>query len=387
MVARLLAVMLVLASFASAAEEPERPSVGLVLGGGGARGAAHIGVLRVLEREQIPVDFVVGTSMGAIVGGLYASGMSADEIEEALLAIDWDALFDDDPPRRRLNFRRKIDDRRGFVKLESGVDREGLTVPTGLVAGQKLAFVLQSTLLHTFGIDDFDALPIPFRAVATDLERGDIAVLDSGSLPAAIRASMSVPLIFAPAEIDGRTLVDGGIVNNLPIDVARDHGVDRIIVVDVTSPLGSFEGASVFSVAGRTLDVLTFENVRTTRTEVLPGELLITPDIPISSSEFERAAEAIEAGERAGEAAVERLQPWAIDAASYERRARRLDRVDDLDPGTVRIDEIVLRTGDRVDHRQLTERIETRAGATLDLELLAADLERIYQIGEFERVE
>lgn len=384
MLARLVIAALLTSLPVAAAE---RPRVALVLAGGGARGAAHVGALRVLERERVPVDLVVGTSMGAVVGGLYASGLTPDEIESALASIDWVGLFDDEPPRKRLSYRRKVDDRRGYVKLETGVDRGGLTVPTGLVAGQKLAFVLQSTLLHTFAVDDFDALPIPFRAVATDLESGRAAVLAEGSLAVAIRASMSVPLAFAPVEIDGRTLVDGGIVDNLPLGVARDLGAERLIVIDVTSPLGEFDEPSIFNVAGRTIDVMTLDNVRDSRRLIGDRDLLITPEIDVTATQFARFADAIADGERAVSKQLEALRGFSVSAERHADWRASLRLGVELDPTKVRIDEIVVEGLDRVSSEQLMRRISTEPGSMLDLDRVAADLERIYQIGEFERVE
>src|SRR6188508_2454695 len=214
------------------AAEGERPRVGLVLSGGGARGAAHVGVLKVLDEMHVPVDAIAGTSMGAVVGGLYASGMSADEIEKLISSVNWQDAFQDRPPRAELGFRRKQDDRNFLVRYALGVREDGFVLPQGLVQGQKLEQVLRNAALPVAQIRDFNRLPIPFRAVATDLETGEAVLMDSGDLVTAMRASMSAPGVFAPAQRDGRLLIDGGLVENLPIDVARQMGVDILIVVD-----------------------------------------------------------------------------------------------------------------------------------------------------------
>src|SRR5213594_3285563 len=172
---------------------PHRPRIGLALSGGGARGFAHVGVLEVLEELRVPVDFIAGTSMGAIVGGLYASGLSPERIRTVILGLDWSDLFNDRPPRRDLWFRRKEDDTSDLIKLEMGLKDGRLLLPRGLVAGQKVGYALETLTLHVASVREFDRLPIPFRAVATDLGTGEMVVLDHGNLADAMRASMSVP--------------------------------------------------------------------------------------------------------------------------------------------------------------------------------------------------
>ena len=254
----------VLCQFAHRGAEEQRPRVGLVLSGGGARGAAHVGVLKVLDEMRVPIDAIAGTSMGAVVGGLYASGMTAAEIEKLIRSVNWQDAFQDRPPREELGFRRKQDDREFLVRYALGVTEEGFVLPRGLVQGQKLEQVLRNAALPVAEIQDFDRLPIPFRAIATDLETGEAVVMDSGDLVTAMRASMSAPGVFAPAQRDGRLLVDGGLVENLPIDAARAMGVDVLIVVDVsfplyareelTSPLEVTNQAFAILIRGRTLE-------------------------------------------------------------------------------------------------------------------------------------
>ena len=211
--------------------------MGLALSGGGARGGAHVGVLKVLEELRIPVDYIAGTSMGAIVGGLYASGMSAAEVEEFLLTMDWEAVGEDRPPRRDRTYRRKEDDQRYVMDLEIGLD--GFALPRGLRSGQRFTFELRRQVMPVVGVSDFSKLPVPFKAVAVDLETGDRVLLESGSLASAMRASMSIPGVFTPVELGGRLLVDGGIVANLPIDVVREMGADFVIAVNIGDQLRS----------------------------------------------------------------------------------------------------------------------------------------------------
>ncbi len=214
-----------------------RPRIGLVLSGGGARGAAHIGVLKVLEDLHIPIDAIAGTSMGAVVGGLYASGFSARDIERIVSTLNWQDAFKDRPPREELTFRRKQEDQNFLVKFPLGLRSGKFLLPKGLIQGQKLNQTLRKLTLPIARITDFDQLPTPFRAVATDLETGDAVIMSNGDLTSAMRASLSAPGVFSPVERDGRLLVDGGLSENLPIDVVRAMNVDVLIVVDVGFPL------------------------------------------------------------------------------------------------------------------------------------------------------
>ena len=186
-----------------------REKIGLVLGGGGARGAAHIGVLRALEREHIPVDYIAGTSMGAIIGALYASGYSVDEIQQILDQMDWGDVFRDGASRDAMPMREKELDRAQMIPFEVGVDRHGIKVPPSIVIGQKLNLVLRRLLVQTTESIDFDTLPIPFRCVATDVGKAKEVVFGDGDLTTAVLASASIPGAFAPVHYDGRLLVDG----------------------------------------------------------------------------------------------------------------------------------------------------------------------------------
>ncbi len=230
-------LVLLLAAHAGLAAEQARPRIGLVLSGGGARGAAHVGVLKVLDEMQIPIDAVAGTSMGAVVGGLYSSGMTGAEIEQLLRSVNWRDAFRDRPPRAELGYRRKQDDRNFLVRYSLGLRGDGVVLPRGLVQGQKLEQVLRNATLPVAAVRTFDRLPIPFRAIATDLESGQAVCMESGDLVTAMRSSLSAPGVFEPAQRDGRLLVDGGLVDNLPIEIARSMNVDRLIVVDVSFPL------------------------------------------------------------------------------------------------------------------------------------------------------
>ena len=199
-------------SAASTVPAAARPRIGLALSGGGARGFAHVGVLRALESLRVPIDCIAGTSAGSAVGAAYASGLSPDEIERALRSVDWDRdMFDDAPPRREQQPRRKSEEKAYLLDLTVGFRDGSVLLPPGLISGQKVELFLHRMLGSSTVLESFDSLPIPFRAVATDLERGEMAVQDRGSLPSAVRASMAVPSAFSPVSRDGRLLVDGGL--------------------------------------------------------------------------------------------------------------------------------------------------------------------------------
>ena len=217
----------------------QRPQVALVLSGGGARGGVHIGVLRVLEREGIPIDLIVGVSYGALVGGLYAAGYSVDDLERIVVETDWSEMTRNSPDRRLLNLHRKPIVDRQMLALR--LDKLDLKLPYGIFAGKKIQhFLYQLTIGATYRArNDFDQLPTPFRAIATDIVAGEQVVLRNGSLGTAIRASISIPGIFVPVSTEQTLLVDGGIVNNLPVDVALDAGADFVIAVDCATPLRS----------------------------------------------------------------------------------------------------------------------------------------------------
>ena len=226
--------------------DSSRPRIGLVLSGGGARGFAHIGVLKVIEAMHVPIDVVVGTSMGSIIGGLYAIGLSPEDIENGVRDIDWNKVFNDNALRRYRSFRRKQDDFQFYNIHRIGISQNGLKLAPGLIEGQQIEIAHDRLAYPGFHITDFDKLAIPFRAVATDIETGEAVVLDHGNIASAMRASMSIPGALPPVIYDGKLLVDGGIGNNVPIDVARQMGADFVIVVDVSDPLVSKDKIYLF---------------------------------------------------------------------------------------------------------------------------------------------
>jgi NTE family protein len=298
-----------------------RPRIGLVLSGGGARGAAHIGVLKVLEEHRVPVDAIAGTSMGAVVGGLYASGLTAADIERVMTSVDWQDAFRDRPARTDLNFRRKLEDQNFLVKFPLGLKGRRFRLPRGLVQGQKLTQILRGLTLPVAQVQKFDDLAIPFRAVATDIVTGDRVVLDRGDLTTAMRASLSAPGVFSPVESEGRMLVDGGLSSNLPVDVARDMGVDILIVVDCGFPLLERNKlVSVATVSNQMLAILIRHNTAEQRKTLKPTDVVIDPALgDFSSLDFTAHARAMVLGEQAARGQAQRLAALSVPEAEFRR--------------------------------------------------------------------
>ena len=359
------------------AEQKSRPKIGLALSGGGARGSAHIGVLKVLEENNIPIDYIAGTSMGSIVGGLYSIGMSPDEILEGIESIDWDDVFHDFPAREERSFRRKRDDDLYLVKAKPGIDKDGLKLPEGVVQGQKINMALSRFTQPVQNIKNFDNFAIPFRAVASDIVTGDAVVLDSGNLAAAIRASMSVPAAFAPITIDGRQLVDGGIANNLPIDVVRAMGADIVIAVDISTPLlTEDELGSALKITIQLTGILTRRNAEAQIATLTEEDVLLIPDLgDITSADFDRAAEAIPTGVAAAEASLESLRRYSIPADEYEDYRAGLKH---FDPTSPIVDFIRFDNESRFDDSALAYRVyNSKVGEPFSQEAVERDVGRI----------
>lgn len=302
-----------------------RPRIGLVLSGGGARGAAHVGVLKVLDELHVPIDAIAGTSMGAVVGGLYASGLSGAQIESVVAGVDWQEAFRERGQRKDLSLRRKLEEQDYLVQLPLGLRNGMFILPRGLVQGQKLARLLRELTLPVAAVQDFDQLPTRFRAVATDLETGQPVVLDKGDLATAIRASLSAPGLFAPVEHDGRLLVDGGITHNLPVDVARQMGVDVLIVVDVSSPLASRSDLeSVTRISNQMLAILIRKDTERQLASLGEHDIALAPHLGTQSAyDFSRLATLVQAGEQAAREHRARLTALAVTGEARERLLAR----------------------------------------------------------------
>lgn len=319
---------------AAGRQETGRPLLGLVLSGGGARGFAHIGVLKALEELHVPFDVVAGTSMGAMVGGGFAAGYGADEIRRITLSVNWPRMFAPRPDREKLTWRRKEEERKGLGDGEIGLTREGLQFPSQVVPSQELDIFLQRVTEPVNSVNDLSTLSIPFAALATDLESGTRVVLQKDvTLAQAMRASMSVPGAYAPVQFHGRILVDGGLVDNLPVAQARAMGARRLVIVNVGTPLSKRDRlGSIVGIMGQVVNLLTEQNVEASKRLIGKEDIYIEPDLEgFTSGDFMRATEIIERGYQAAMAQKDRLRALAVADGRYqawaEARSRRMHDV------------------------------------------------------------
>lgn len=367
----------------AASAEPS-PRIALVLSGGAAKGFAHLGVLKVLEEMRVPVHIVTATSMGSIMGGLYASGLSPEEIEDALAVVDWLELFRDQPPREDLDYRRKQDDSRYLFDLGLGVRFNGRVIfPSGVLAGQKIGLLLRKHTMLAADIEDFDEFPIPYRAVAADIEKGESYVLDHGDLAQAIRASMSIPGFFDPVEIEGHLLVDGGVTDNMPVDLARSLGADVVIAVNVSSPMRTREQlGNVFGVVGQLTSMLSRLNVE----EQFPRvDILLTPELgELGGGDYTKVRELVAIGVTEARRHADELSRYSVSEAEY---AAYRSRYRYKPTTTKRVDFVEIVGNERVDRRAIVGRVELQPGDSLDVAQLEKDITGVYGLGDFNTVQ
>ena len=368
-----------------AGENQERPKIGLALSGGGARGGAHVGVLKALEELDVPIDYIAGTSMGAIIGGIYAAGYNADEIGQILAQMDWTAAMSDKLHRRDQTMRKKDLDAQFLIPYRVGYNNEGVQLPLGVIEGQHLDQVLQGILLPVHGITDFDQLPISFRAVATDLVTGKEVVLSGGSLADALRASMSVPGAFAPVQLDDRKLVDGGMANNLPVSVVRDMGADIVIAVDISSPLLTGDQlTSVVKVALQLTGFLTRRNTEEQIASLGPGDILLVPDLEgVSSADFENTEDIVKRGL---EAAMARREDLASLAVPKTRDTTERPPLLEQSLPTHIVQFITINNGSVLGDEIIRSRLGLEPGQQLDIPALEKSVDRVYGLDIFESV-
>ena len=350
----------------TAAQEP-RPTVGVAFGGGSARGIAHVGVIRWFEEHHIPIDVAAGTSMGGLIGGAFATGMSSVEIDEMIERLNWDELFGASTFAFK-NIRRKADARAYPSRLEFGLAR-GIVPPTSLNNGEQVDLLVGRIAAPYFEIQSFDELPTPFRAVAVDLLSATPVIMDRGSLATAMRATMSLPLIFPPVELDGRMLVDGGMMDNVPADVVRAMGAGRVIAVNVGDLSDRVTiNRSLFAVAGASLDAMMRAN---TKLMIKQADIII--DIPLAefgSLDWRRSKALIIEGYKAAEAMRDRLLPLAVSAEEYTKwqTARNARRRTTLPvPTFTRLEGF-----SSSDERQLTDLVARHIGAAFNVETFQA---------------
>ena len=369
------------------AAPPDRPRIGLVLGGGGAMGAAHIGVIKVLEQLRVPVDCIAGTSMGALVGGAYASGMSAAELERFVTSIDWQGVFGTQQVRSFQPVSVKRENETVSNKLEFGLGEDGLIAPGGLIETQQIESTIRNMVFSQAGVTDFDRLPIPFRAVATDLKSGRMVVFDSGELPVVLRASMSVPGAFAPLELGDWLLVDGGITRNLPVDVARESCADVVIAVSVDTPEPTVqEMKSATGAVGRMVDILIESNEDASMASLGEDDVglgIVLQDV--GSMDFMKAREAITQGERAAWQIASQLGRLSVPDADYSSWKSAVRAAAGV-PAQRMVAGVRFEGVDEDTAAWLSSLIRTEPGEPLDETQIAEDALRIYASGQYESV-
>ncbi len=324
----LLALSLVLCSVVSAetvqadSSMLTRPKVALVLSGGGARGFSHVGVIRELERLGVKIDIVAGTSMGAMVGGGYASGYSVEQMQDIILSVDWKEMFALRPDRDEINWRRRQDDFKGLGTQEIGLSKKGVLFPDSVVPAQHLEIFLRSITRHVSSVTDLSKLSIPFAAIATDLDTGEAVVMQKDvTLADAMRSSMSVPGAFSPFPYKNHVLVDGGLAQNLPVEQAKAMGADIIIAVNAGTPLGKSKDIhSVAGVMGQMIGILTERNVDHSKSLLTEKDILITTDLTgFNAGDFQKAEAIIEAGEKSAQKYEPQLKRLAVSQEAFEQ--------------------------------------------------------------------
>jgi NTE family protein len=358
--------------------EPSRAKIGLALGSGAAGGFAQIGILKWLEENHIPIDGIAGTSMGGLLGACYAMGMSPLNIENLVKSTNWGDLFNPLPPYDSLDFRRKEDEQEYPI---SGLGlRDGkLAIPSGLNI-YKVDMILSRIALPYSLVTDFGSLPIPFKCIATDIRNGESIELENGSLEKALRATMSIPGVFHPVEYNGRLLVDGGILNNVPVDVVKRMGADVVIAVNIASPLPKNQPENIGTIISRTLDTVTGDNVKKS---ICHADILIEPSITeLGLYQWGAAERYIELGYQATERQKAALLKYALDEASWqqylqERKGRFLKSA----PIPQRI---VIQTNSDINKTYIQNRFQKYVGEPIDTSLLEKDLTALMGSGLYE---
>ncbi|WP_446445739.1 patatin-like phospholipase family protein [Shewanella sp. 1180_01] len=369
----------------------ERLKIGVVLSGGGAKGAAHVGVLKILEEHNIPVDYIAGTSIGAYVAGMYSLGYSASEVEAIMMGVDWDSGYSDTIPRNILSYRDKQLRDRYNIPLNIGYNEGQVRAPSGLLRGQTMSQLLrQSTdLVQQFG--NFDDLAIPYRAVATDLETSLPVVISHGSMVKAMQASATVPGALQPAQIEGKLLVDGGIANNMPVDVVKAMGADIIIAVDIGSPLVKKDKLdSTIAVLDQLSNFLTNASTEKQKLLLTDKDVLIRPAIDaLSTTDFTIMPLALTLGKEAANGQLDKLSSMSVSPEEYAAYVEAKQAKGKLLMADVRhsVNEIVFDNQSKVSLNLLTETLNIKPGQAVSKDELNEALKRIYSLNKFERVD
>jgi NTE family protein len=359
---------------------PKRLKIGVALEGGGALGLAHIGVLRWFEQHHIPIDVISGTSMGGLVGGMYATGKSADELERIVKAIDWPLVIDGRTPYEDLSYRRKEDERDIQNDLVVGF-RKGASLPSGLNAGHQIGLLIDRETLAYSDVKSFDDLPIPFRCVSTELISGKAHVFENGPIGLAMRSTMSLPAVFAPVRDGDRLYVDGALVDNLPTDLARNMGADVVIAIHLqVAPATADEIQSLFSVLGRAISVGT---AATEMRGMEAADIVVKVDVQkFGALEFDKAEPLIQKGIQAAEEKSKILQPYALDQAAWTEYVAAREARKRGAPG---VPQFVKVEGTNADaEKQIQQSLQPMLGKPIDTQALDNILTRVTGTGKIE---
>lgn len=376
-------------SFLNYAESPLK--IGLVLSGGGAKGAAHIGVLKVIEKNNIPIDYVVGTSIGAYVGGLYALGYSVDEIERIMLNLPWEDGYSDFIPRELLSFENKELRDEYNISLRLGFSDGQLKTSSGLLLGQSAANLLKLSTDVVAKFDSFDHLAIPYRAVASDLVTAKAVVINKGSITKAMRASAAVPGVVEPVSIDGKLLVDGGIANNMPIDVAKAMGANVVIVVDIGSPLLSKDNIhNTLDVFNQLSNILTNNTTQAQKNYLSSSDILIRPEINnLSTTDFSIMGQALELGKQAALLVEQDLSQLSASEQKYFDYQQKKQQKSQawFSAFTQPIVAIDYKNHSKVSSAVIKEKFALKVGDVVSKEQLQDAILRVYALNKFEHVD
>ncbi|MFS1863411.1 patatin-like phospholipase family protein [Vibrio lentus] len=368
----------------------KRPTVAVVLAGGGAKGAAHIGVLKALEEMQIPVDYITGTSMGAYVGGLYATGMSADEIESFIYTVDWNRGYRDRVNRSDRRVRDKEYEDRYQLNTDLGLGWGEIKARKGVVQGQNMLRILRETTGNLSPLDSFDNLAIPYRSVATDIIDLEEVVIDHGHLVDAMMASMSVPGALPPYEVEGRMLVDGGVTNNMPVDVARAMGADIVIAVDISTNYKSKEDFTNFLAAADQLsNYLVQRSTQEQAATLTDDDFFLRPDVGrMETTDFDKMPTAYHAGYEATRQYRDQLSKLALSNADYQhyiddkQKARKQLKHGDK---TV-VDKVVINNNTHYSDKLIANRLNLDSGKVLKTSEIESQVKDLYALDRFELV-
>jgi len=366
-----------------------RPKIGLVLSGGGARGGAHIGAIKMFEKYNIPIDAIAGTSMGAFMGGLYASGIKSSEIEEMLVTANWNELIVAQTDRRKTPFRKKVLERDLVGNMKLGVNSENdIVLPSGVFQKQFMLDFLHRLTIDVSNVENFDELEIPFRAVATNALNGEAVVLSRGSLAEAIYASLAIPGGFEPIEIEGKTLFDGGIADNLPVDVMREMGVDIIIVIDISTPFDmDVKVDSYLSVMSQLTNILARKNVEETIKSLRENELFVVPELgELATLDSDKYPVIIAIGEKTiNDMYEKRFKSLSIDENEYAQYRESINKVSHFKAPV--IDTIEFHNSVDISDEVALHHLHVKEGDVFDIDKTLDDIEAIYNLGIYASVD